>query len=155
MNPFTSICVVKDSHTIVVAKYFAKITHLFLQCSIHLELIYILHCFGAQKALSDDFGKLASYLTCSGFYSPSVFIAMTCIVFIQHCKRNPSQGGLAVMPGVMCAQAFSFQFPFPLLDALFFKADSFTLPLILSQFMYTCVCSSEWLHVHSLGQPHC
>ena len=123
--------------------------------SIHLELIYILHCFGAQKALSDDFGKLASYLTCSGFYSPSVFIAMTCIVFIQHCKRNPSQGGLAVMPGVMCAQAFSFQFPFPLLDALFFKADSFTLPLILSQFMYTCVCSSEWLHVHSLGQPHC
>ena len=21
--------------------------------------------------------------------------------------------------------------------------------------MYTCVCSSEWLHVHSLGQPHC
>ena len=40
MNPFTSICVVKDSHTIVVAKYFAKITHLFLQC-ISLEFYIV------------------------------------------------------------------------------------------------------------------
>ena len=55
---------------------------------------------------------------------------------------------------VMCVHFFAKAFS--LWDyKLATKADNFTLPLILSQLMYTCACSSEWLHVHSLGQPHC
>ena len=50
MNPFTSICIVKDSHALlVVAKYFAKITHLFLQCRSRSLFLFWVHSVLPQK----------------------------------------------------------------------------------------------------------